>query len=324
MKDAGSGTDRIGEGFRRLALVAGVCLAAAAYIGLAFASDKVQRFLALGGADDGLDGIFVAVLVGAGFAVAGFAAGWGAIRVLGWVVEGFVNGRAEPNAAPPAKPSTPPRPRDGAVKGAPEQIRDAPVHTLLADTAIKSAGDDNPDAPIPPLLAETAARIAGDDNPDAAISALAGETAARIAGDDNPDAPISALAGETAARTAGDDNPDAAISAVADDDEKIEEEAQKVQKFHAMCKMAEKSVDGFYDPDDARRERGRKEFEELKLKALDLANEIEDDFYHGAAVQSVVSLCLRAAQIDEAKNLIGQIRDDDVKERAWEEVGEYE
>ncbi len=105
-------------------------------------------------------------------------------------------------------------------------------------------------------------------------------------------------------------------------DEDSDEEAKKVMQVKIGCQMAAMSIEGLDDEDDETREYESKRFEERKRKALDLANKIEDDFYHGMATHCVVSLCLKAGQVDEAKELIGWIRDDWVKEKALEEIGE--
>ncbi len=98
-----------------------------------------------------------------------------------------------------------------------------------------------------------------------------------------------------------------------DTDNKSDEEAKKAFAVQIRCQMAEGSIEHLDTEDDETREYESKRFEERKRKALDLANKIEDDFYHGTATHFVVSLCLKAGQVDEAKELIGRIRDEWVK-----------
>ncbi len=107
-----------------------------------------------------------------------------------------------------------------------------------------------------------------------------------------------------------------------DTDNKSDEEAKKAFAVQIRCQMAEGSIEHLDTEDDETREYESKRFEKYKRKALDLANEIEDDFYHGMAIHCVVSLCLKARQVDEAKELIGLIRDDWVQEKALAEIGE--
>ena len=105
-------------------------------------------------------------------------------------------------------------------------------------------------------------------------------------------------------------------------DEDSDKEAKKVQQVKIGCEIAAMSIEYLDDKDDETREYESKRFEKFKRKALDLANKIEDDFYHGMATHFVVSLCLKAGQVDEATELSGRIRDEWVKEKALEEIGE--
>ncbi len=79
MKPSGPVERRFDEGFRRLALAAGIILGViGAVVGIIIGNR----------ADD----LLSAILTVAGFSAFPFLAGWGVIRIIGWIVAGFVSG----------------------------------------------------------------------------------------------------------------------------------------------------------------------------------------------------------------------------------------
>ena len=84
MKDTSSEQSGIVKGFRRLAMVVGICLTIpGAFIGLFFAGE--------------IDSTFGSFLVISGFTVVPFCFGWGVVRVVGWIVDGFIGGPPKPD-----------------------------------------------------------------------------------------------------------------------------------------------------------------------------------------------------------------------------------
>lgn len=102
-------------------------------------------------------------------------------------------------------------------------------------------------------------------------------------------------------------------------DEDAHEETQKWFKVKYLCEIAGMSIEGLNHERDEEREYERKRFEKLKQEALDLTDEIEDEFCHGGAIHCLVKLYLRAGKEDEARKLIEQITDDFIKEQALAE-----
>ena len=79
MKPSGPVERRVDEGFRRLALAAGIILGGiGAVVGVVLAAE--------------IDDRLSAILIVAGFSAFPFLAGWGVIRIIGWIVAGFVSG----------------------------------------------------------------------------------------------------------------------------------------------------------------------------------------------------------------------------------------
>ncbi len=79
MKPSGPVERRFDEGFRRLALAAGIILGVIGTVVGIIIVDQI---------DDRLS----AILIVAGFSAFPFLAGWGVIRIIGWIVAGFVSG----------------------------------------------------------------------------------------------------------------------------------------------------------------------------------------------------------------------------------------
>lgn len=122
MRDTSSRHSRIVEGFGRLALVVGICFAVpGAITGLIIAGE--------------VDNAFVSVLVFAGFTAGAFGVSWGAVKVLGWIVDGFIGERPK---------------LDNEIlvdENATEEAEDASIDTLtkdecLADGIVKSEIED--------------------------------------------------------------------------------------------------------------------------------------------------------------------------------------
>lgn len=79
VKSSGPVERRVDEGFRRLALAAGIILGViGAVVGVVLAAE--------------IDDRLSAILIVAGFSAFPFLAGWGVIRIIGWIVAGFVSG----------------------------------------------------------------------------------------------------------------------------------------------------------------------------------------------------------------------------------------
>ncbi len=94
----------------------------------------------------------------------------------------------------------------------------------------------------------------------------------------------------------------------------FEDEAPLVHKIQAACQIA--TMHAGYPNDEYERQR----FEEYISKAIELAKDIRDDFYHSAAIHLIVSALIEDNQLDRALELIHDIRDDMILEKAKKEL----
>jgi hypothetical protein len=99
-------------------------------------------------------------------------------------------------------------------------------------------------------------------------------------------------------------------------EEDADDEAQVVAKVQMACQIAGMSA-GY--PDD---EYERNRFEEYINKALGIAREIRDEFYHSAAIHQVVSTLIKDNQIDRAQQLAREITVEMIQEKAESELRE--
>lgn len=97
-------------------------------------------------------------------------------------------------------------------------------------------------------------------------------------------------------------------------DSEFEDEAPLVQKVQVACQIAAMSAG--YPNDEYQRQR----FEEYIRKALELTKGIRDDFYYSAAIHLIVSALIGDNQLDRARELMRDIRDDMILEKAEQEL----
>jgi len=97
-------------------------------------------------------------------------------------------------------------------------------------------------------------------------------------------------------------------------EEEDQEQAEKVQKVHILCQLAEVHLDDLSD-----------EYESNKLmeridKATEIAKDIDDPFYFGAALHPIISLAHRAGWNEKENGLLEMVSDPFVKEKIMEDI----
>lgn len=92
--------------------------------------------------------------------------------------------------------------------------------------------------------------------------------------------------------------------------------AQLVFQVKAACEIAENRLEDFLNTKD---EYEREQYDRFKKRAVSKIKLIEDDFYHGMACHRLINLCIRAEEIDEAKQWLAQVRDEFVKDKILDE-----
>ena len=100
-------------------------------------------------------------------------------------------------------------------------------------------------------------------------------------------------------------------------DEEDDEGAKLVFTVKAACEIAENRLEDFLNTKD---EYEREQYERFKKRAVSKIKLIEDDFYHGMACHRLINLCIRAEEIDEAKQWLAQVRDEFVKNKILDEI----
>ena len=99
-------------------------------------------------------------------------------------------------------------------------------------------------------------------------------------------------------------------------DEEQEKYIQHVELVKIACRFAETSlidIDGSGSEDDIY---GNERLEEYVRTALAHSEEIQDGFFRSAALNLIADLLSKAGQYDRASNLIEQISEDFIQEKA--------
>lgn len=99
-------------------------------------------------------------------------------------------------------------------------------------------------------------------------------------------------------------------------DEENERFASLVQLVKMKCHYATSIAEDIVDDYD------REQVEKFISMALSDADEIEDEFYRSAALHLITDLLVAAGQITRAKELIGQISVEFIREKAEEAIAD--
>lgn len=100
-------------------------------------------------------------------------------------------------------------------------------------------------------------------------------------------------------------------------EEEDDQGAQLVLQVKAACQIAENRLEDFLNTKD---EYEREQYERFKKRAVSKIKLVEDDYYHGMACHMLINLCIRAEEIDEAKQWLAQVRDKLVKDIILDEI----
>jgi hypothetical protein len=98
-------------------------------------------------------------------------------------------------------------------------------------------------------------------------------------------------------------------------DDKNNREAQAVLSVKAKCEIAGWSVSEFSDSNPEIRKHGIDRYKKLRDEAIQMALAIGDEFYRGAAIHGVITLCASAKDWSAARWLFARVNDEFMREQ---------
>jgi hypothetical protein len=93
-------------------------------------------------------------------------------------------------------------------------------------------------------------------------------------------------------------------------------EEYKVLKVQALCRIAlgcAKVVAEKHAMDDRYRYE-RETYRKRKLRAMQIANSIDDHFYFETALRSIIDLCMTANEAEDARKMLDRMSIDDIRD----------
>lgn len=107
------------------------------------------------------------------------------------------------------------------------------------------------------------------------------------------------------------------------DEDEVDGEVEKAVEVRRICEITRVWADSLWDEDsaidDEMLQADRQRYARFKRKALELAESITDEFSYHAALDSIIRLCMKAKETDEAAALLEKITTDVIRRAIVEE-----
>ncbi len=101
-----------------------------------------------------------------------------------------------------------------------------------------------------------------------------------------------------------------------------ENAAQAVFRVTGKCQLANKSIEGFTNPDTKRRDSEKANYEHHLVEAITTALAIKDEFYRGLAIHQVIRVCRNANELDIAKTLFKEVEHPSLRQQIVKDAPE--